>query len=64
MEQIRHTAKRTAVFLTRQDLYLLTSYLAEYIADDMKVGVRPNKRLMRILDKFERARQRAMERAL
>lgn len=64
MERISHPAKRTAVFLTRQDLYLLTSYLAEWLADDEKAGVRPHKRLVRVKDKLERAHQRAVERGL
>ena len=64
MERSSHPAKRTAVFLTRQDLYLLTSYLDEWLVDDMNAGVRPNKRLVRVVNKLKRAHQRAEERAL
>lgn len=62
MDRANRPNMRSAIFLTRQDLYALIQYLNERMATDMACDAQIDRRLGRVLDKLQRARKRAEER--
>lgn len=62
MDRANRPSMRSAIFLTRQDLYALIQYLSERMAADMECDAQIDRRLGRVLDKLQRARKRAEER--